>query len=96
MPLTTATEQTRSCRDIADDLNDALDRCERVAIPLGGFVELPALASKLDRIAASIADIEFTVPDQFCEQLDLDLTQVRSDFRRLASTLMNAANSGTR
>lgn len=87
----------RSLRAIADDLTIALDDVERAAaIPLGGYVELPTLASKVDRIAVAIADIEFQVPDQFCELLDIDLTAIRSDCRRLATSLMDASKGDAR
>lgn len=87
----------RTLHAIADDLTVALDDVERAAaIPLGGFVELPTLASKVDRIAVAIADIEFEVPDEFCEEIDLDLTALRGDFRRLAACLMDASKATAR
>lgn len=96
MSSTTATHE-RSLSELADDLCDALDHVESVAaIPLGGYVELPTLSSKVDRIATAIADIEFEVPDEFCELLDVDLTGMRSELRRLATVLMDASKRGRR
>lgn len=92
MAVTTTTGDDRTLRDIAAELGEALDHVERITgLPLG-YLELPAVASKLDRIASSIAEIEFAVPDEYAGRLDMDLHQIRSDFRRLAATLMDAAN----